>query len=53
MMGISKNELLSDYYMDEIGWVIQAWNERHNPDKEWEEKVDAMTFLGSGGEWLE
>jgi len=39
--------------MDEIGDVIAAWNRLHSGGEEQEEKVDAMTFLGNGGEWLE
>lgn len=53
-MGIGKRELMEDYYADEIGPVMAAWNALHNPagaDKV--EQVDALTFLGGDGEWLE
>ena len=49
-MGISKRELLEDYYMDEIADIIGEWNRLHNPDAEETTEVDAMTFLGDGGE---
>lgn len=30
-----------------------AWNELHSPDHDEPEQVDAMTFLGEGGEKIE
>lgn len=50
-MGISKRELLEDYYFDEISAVIQEWNDLHGAGEK-EEEVDGMTFLGAGGEVL-
>ncbi len=50
-IGISKRELLEDYYMDEIGEVIRAWNNLHGAGDQ-EEQVDGAAFLGSGGEWV-
>jgi len=53
-MGITKEALLTNYYFDEIDEIIAQWNELHNVEElVKEETVDAMTFLGSGGEWLE
>ena len=50
-MGIGKRELMEDYYLDEIGAVIEEWNALHDPDREGgTEQVDALTFLGEGGE---
>ena len=50
-IGIGKRELLEDYYMDEIGPVIQAWNALHGAGEQ-EEQVDGAAFLGGGGEWV-
>ncbi|MFR5853449.1 MAG: hypothetical protein ACLUE8_03490 [Lachnospiraceae bacterium] len=52
-IGISKRELLNDYYMDEIGPVFEEWNRLHDPDREETEEVEAAEFLGGEGEWLE
>lgn len=47
MIGISKRELLSDYYPDELPAIFEAWGELHGVEKEAEtEEVDLMTFLG-------
>lgn len=52
-MGISKRELLEDYYMDEIGVIIREWNRLNDPASEDEPRnVDAVAFFGDGGEWL-
>ena len=51
-IGVSKRELLNDYYADEIGPVIEEWNRLHDPRREETETVDAQTFFGDGGEWL-
>lgn len=52
-VGISKRALMEDYYMDEIGAIMQEWNHLHNPEGDAEpEQVDALTFFGDGGEWL-
>ena len=52
-MGISKRALMEDFYMDEIGAVMQEWNRLHNPEESsTPEDVDVLTFLGDGGEWL-
>ena len=52
-MGISKRALMEDYYMDEIGVIVQEWNRLHDPEGEAEtQQVDALTFFGEGGEWL-
>ena len=48
-MGISKRDLLEDYYVDEIAPVLEAWAALHGAG-EGEEQVDGMTFLGGGGE---
>ena len=48
-MGISKRELLEDYYVDEIAEVVQEYNRIHGAEPE-EKPVDAMTFFGAGGE---
>jgi len=46
MVGISKRELLCDYYPDEIPAIFEAWGEMHGVEKEGEvEEVDLMTFL--------
>ena len=52
-IGISKRELLNDYYMDEIGPIFEEWNRLHDPDREETEEVEAADFLGGEGEWLE
>ena len=52
-IGISKRELLRDYYMDEIGPIFEEWNRLHDPDREETEEVEAAEFLGGEGEWLE
>lgn len=53
-IGISKRELLEEYYMDEIGEVIKAWNALHDPqgDSGETKMVDPLEFLGEGGERL-
>ena len=53
-IGISKRELLEEYYMDEIGEVIKAWNALHDPQGGSGETkiVDPLEFLGEGGERL-
>lgn len=48
-MGISKRELLEDYYLDEIGEIVKAYNRIHGAEPE-DKPVDAMTFFGTGGE---
>jgi len=47
-MGISKKELFCDYYMDEIGEIMAAYNELHRYDKEDEpaEEIDGASFFG-------
>ncbi|MBQ7885497.1 MAG: hypothetical protein IJ313_01235 [Clostridia bacterium] len=46
MIGISKRELLRDYYPDELPVVFEAWGEMHGVEKEGEvEETDLMTFL--------
>lgn len=51
-MGISKRELLEDYYMDEIGEIIHVWNAMRDPNAESgeTEMVDPLEFFGDGGE---
>lgn len=52
-IGISKRALMEDYYMEEIGAVIEEWNRLHNPEEDGTcEEMDALTFLGDGGEWI-
>ena len=48
-VGISKRELLDDYYPDEICLVLDAYHRLHGGGEE-TERVDAMTFFGDGGE---
>lgn len=43
---------MEDYYPDEIGEIIAAWNDLHKPDRDRVEEADAVTFLGDGGERL-
>jgi len=44
---------MEDYYMDEIGDIIGAWNRLQGGGKEQEEeKVDPMMFFGGGGEFV-
>ena len=50
-MGIPKWELLEKYYLDEIALVTKAWNRLHGGE-EAEEEVDALAFLGGGGEFV-
>ena len=50
-MGIHKTALLEGYYFDEIDEIVAQWNALHNVEEE-EEQVDAIFFLGSGGEWI-
>ena len=45
MIGISKRELLSDYYPDELPAIFEAWGEMHGVEKEEVEEVDLMGFL--------
>lgn len=52
-IGISKRELLEDYYIDEISEVIAGWNRLHNPDSDRIETVNAKAFLGDGGEVID
>lgn len=51
-IGISKRELLEDYYPEEIEAIFAAYNDLHGKKKEEEsvEEVDALTFFGLGGE---
>ena len=52
-IGISKRELFEDYYFDEIGPVLEAWNKLHSPDKTGErveDVSDPMAFLKEGAE---
>ena len=50
-LGVGKRELLEDYYMDEIGSVVKAWNAlRRPPADEAEEAVHPEAFFGGGGE---
>ena len=51
-IGISKRALMEDYYMEEIGAVLEEWNRLHHPQEDEPAQVDAFTFLGEGGEWL-
>lgn len=47
-MGISKRELLENYYMDEIFEVIEEYNDMHRVEKPEEEVevVDSQGFFG-------
>lgn len=51
-MGISKKELMENYYMEELRAIMQEWNEMHNPSRDKTEAVAAGAFLGDGGERL-
>ena len=46
MIGISKRELLNDYYPDELPAIFEAWGELHGVSREREaEPVSVMEFL--------
>ena len=46
MMGISKRELLCDYYPDELAAVFEAWAELHGVKHDVEtEPVSVRAFL--------
>ena len=46
MLGISKRELMRDYYPDELPLIFEAWAELHGAKKEPEpEEVGVMEFL--------
>ena len=46
MMGISKRELLDDYYPDELAAVFEAWCDMHGLSaKGNEEQVSVNAFL--------
>lgn len=51
-MGVGKRELFEDYYFDELGSIIEAWNALHGAEKEMVENAEPFDFLGEGGEWL-
>jgi len=45
-IGISKRELLEDYYPDEVAAIFSAWSDIHGAAQEKpEERVDVMEFL--------
>lgn len=45
-IGISKRELLEDYYPDEVPLIFEAWGEIHGVEREQEPKeVSVMEFL--------
>lgn len=43
-IGISKRELLEDYYYDEIPLIFEKYNDLHNPDKDEEVYIDQLHF---------
>lgn len=46
MIGISKRELLTEYYPDEIALIFEEWGEMHGVKREREpEQVGVMEFL--------
>lgn len=46
MIGISKRELLCDYYPDELPVLFEAWGELHGVEREPQaERTDVMAFL--------
>lgn len=46
MMGISKRELLCDYYPDELAAVFEVWSEMHGVKREEDaEQVSVRAFL--------
>lgn len=48
MMGISKRELLCDYYPDELAAVFEAWADLHGGKRKYEadpEPVSVRAFL--------
>lgn len=46
MIGISKRELLCDYYPDEIPMIFEMWGELHGIETEKPpEEVDPLEFL--------
>lgn len=48
-MGISKRELLCDYYPDELPWVLKACGALSLPE---EDAGDPMAFFGGDGEMM-
>jgi hypothetical protein len=59
-VGISKRELLEDYYIDEIPEIIKAWNSIHGSKEEHADgyvaeinpAFDPSKSFGKGGEIL-
>ena len=51
-MGVGKRELLEDYYADELAPLMAEWAALRGGD-DTPVEVDAQTFFGDGGEWLE
>ncbi len=45
-MGISKKELLSEYYFDEIGEIIHEYNELHRYGRQETHEVSCEDFFG-------
>lgn len=59
-VGISKKELLEEYYLDEIGAVIEEYVALMTPGKQAKtekstdgEYVGVLDFLGGGGEIID
>lgn len=45
-IGISKRELMEDYYPDELTAIFEAWGDLHGVERdEPPEQVDVETFL--------
>ena len=45
-MGISKRELLQDYYLDEIGEIIHEYNALHKYDASGSKEASCENFFG-------
>ncbi|MEG2531357.1 MAG: hypothetical protein RSA59_05915 [Raoultibacter sp.] len=47
---------MDDFYFDEIGEVVKAWNALHDPDGDGGadavQEVSPLDFFGDGGEYL-
>lgn len=49
-MGVSKRALLEDYYPDELGPLVAAWNRLHGAHDADAEPCAPMAFFGGDGE---
>ena len=44
-LGISKEQLLGQFYYDEINVLLDEWSILHGSDSDWEEEVSPQAFL--------